>query len=411
MKITSLLILSLILSLIGGCKKKLSKKPSEKLSKSAIKPANKPEQFMSIADPGKKKKLPRRKPSPRMKTKKFKLVNATAKKLPTMGYTPKLVVVSNFSGDKKQEFAYLSFNKLQFVNLKGKIIAETTGHAVPRIAIPLKGKKTSGLLVVWGRGRKSRKAGINLVLYNLKNNKIEEKVLFSPKSSRPDPQDLYIDKKGTIFLAWFTSKYQVTVSKLPFPYKKVENIDTIKMVSKLNTINYKGKISLVMGRLYGDTSGSDGDLFIHLSKKQRLPLPTKRGIRSMIQGDLDGIKGTELYVGDGWHKNYGQIARAYLTQITIVNNKPQTKLIDTLPNNYSILHLALGDLDGDGKFEIIGKGNNSIVAWFPSKKWKRVTLASVSSYSNFTAADVDGDGKWEIIITSPYAQMLNYRKK
>lgn len=69
------------------------------------------------------------------------------------------------------------------------------------------------------------------------------------------------------------------------------------------------RTEVAIGRLYGDSSNEDGDLRVIQEDGAVEMVPTLRGVRAVGAGDLDGDGKAELLFGDGWHKNYGKLAR------------------------------------------------------------------------------------------------------
>ncbi|MBU1536622.1 VCBS repeat-containing protein [Myxococcota bacterium] len=359
-------------------------------------------------------KLPRKKlpPSPRIKARPFKLLTGTLSKVPGAPRGTLLLDAGDFLGDNKMEFVLLGHKTLTIAPVAGEPL-HAEGPSVPILAKVFreKGKKYDSLFVAWGRGRENRGAPLSLWIYRMKGNRIKGASLYSPKTDRPDPQDIHIAPDGTIYFAHFTSKYKVAIVAFPPPYDKGPTpVDEINMVTKIAMVSDGAKANLMLGRLYGDVAGSEGDLFIHVDKTQRVLLPSKRGVRSLLSATFDTSLGECLYAGDGWHKNYGQIARAHLAQFKKVKDKWERKELDTLQNNFAILSLGMGDLDGDKKMELVGKGNNSLVVWYPHKNWKRLDLAHASGYKPIVVKDIDGDGISEILISEPQPGIIRLRK-
>ena len=77
-----------------------------------------------------------------------------------------------------------------------------------------------------------------------------------------------------------------------------------------------GSDQALVGRIYGDKPKSDGDLRLMGKGVTARTLPTLRGVRSLAVADLDGDKRDEVLVGDGWHYAYGKqaIARVRLLE-------------------------------------------------------------------------------------------------
>jgi len=70
-----------------------------------------------------------------------------------------------------------------------------------------------------------------------------------------------------------------------------------------------GSVEVAIGRLYGETKDSDGDLRVLRADGSHEVVPTLRGVRAVGAGDVDGDGVPDLLFGDGWHKRYGTEAR------------------------------------------------------------------------------------------------------
>ena len=99
--------------------------------------------------------------------------------------------------------------------------------------------------------------------------------------------------------------------------------------------------------------------YVEDAKSGATPLTTTRGIyRALCAGDLDGDGRDELYLGDGWDRNYGRIAAARLAVVTAGSGKDvfDYRLIEELrtPASLNALEaLAVRDVDEDGKPELV----------------------------------------------------------
>ncbi len=115
-----------------------------------------------------------------------------------------------------------------------------------------------------------------------------------------------------LWISFFSSKYLTTIGYLTptagGPWSFTETA-SIRMGDSLDVV---GDLVFV-GRSYGDIQGQDGDLLL-LTGGNRTVLPSYRGVRSVrVVGD---VSNHQVYIGDGWHMNYGQLAQGRLSVLS-----------------------------------------------------------------------------------------------
>ncbi len=360
-------------------------------------------------------KRPRQAPSPMVKPHCFQLVNAQKRLLPFAPRNTLCFTAGDFTGDKKLELLFLTPGEIYVYSNEGTLIAQAKGP-VQGNAAPLRvvthrerGRPHESFFVAWGRHTIARQGTISLWRYTLTGKKIKATNLYSPKSKRHDVQDLRVDSAGTLLFAFFTSKYEVEVRRFPPPYNSAPTL--VQRANMISQVAFYKAGSTLIGRIYGDTPGSDGELYRLTKGVKSPPFPTQGGVRALLTPRVKAGSTNPIlaYVGDGWNKNYGKKARAYLAAITSKGGKLQRRLLDTLPMDFALFSLAQGDLDGDKKLEIVGKGNNTLAMWRPNEKYKRHVLAYLSGYDPIVLRDVDGDGRDEILLSKPSPMLLSLR--
>ena len=81
------------------------------------------------------------------------------------------------------------------------------------------------------------------------------------------------------------------------------------MARAVGDFDADGKPEVAVGRLYGDQKGEPGDLRVLQDDGSSEVIDTLRGVRALSAADLNGDGHAELLFGDGWHINYGKLAR------------------------------------------------------------------------------------------------------
>lgn len=234
--------------------------------------------------------------------------------------------------------------------------------------------------------------------------------IYRQPSARPEVTSLVIrdldgDGRLDILFAYFASKYvcDVRLAHQRDGDWSIEALPSVRMGAHVDAMLQPQQI--VVGRPYGDPSGDDkapiGDAFV-LDGEARLPLPTVRGVSAVAVGDLDSDGRPEIVLADGWHANYGKIARCRLTVLWRDGDGWRAELVEDLPGHIRFETIRLADLTGDGRPEIIARaalpqslGGSVRVYERTDAGWRGLTAAR--QVQTFAVGDFTGDGHRQLV--------------
>lgn len=265
------------------------------------------------------------------------------------------------------------------------------------------GKNDIVLLNGWS-GYKDDEVSINILICHKGNWLTRE--IYSKSSPRPQPvflevNDLNGDGNNEIIASYFESKYMVETVVLSENSGdwtvETAYVDRMAMARDVGLLGENEPVQVV-GRVYGDSIGETGDAYI-LKGNDRHDLGVYRGVRAAIRiGDGNNDGTNEIYVGDGWHQNYGKMARARLSVITTDGGDTHYSLIEDIKGQTDVGQIEIADITGDGENELIVSGNLSARIYkFDNDQWKVFSDTSLKS-GQLIAGNISGNKKKELII-------------
>jgi len=358
--------------------------------------------------------------NPRIKEPSFFVDEKTVEivRLPAGDGPVQYVLAGRFDGSQKTQLAYVMADRIQFRAIDGAALATVQHTGFPRLVRLIFGPRTGPdrVLVGWGRNPAGRSAEdrISFTVTDVSGRTPEKKltgvheIIHQTTSQRADPQDAVVTSDGSIYLAWFSDKYTVQVARRAASGGEVQKLVTASMIGRLAVIPAAaGDPQVFVARVYGDEPGSSGGLY-QLVGTQLKPLPTVRGVRGLWAGqNKDGL---ELWVGDGWDKDYGKVARAFLSMITIQGEKVERRQVAELTAGYSVMSIAPCDWYGPQKPGFVIKTNNQLLWIDQAAAAAPVVIAQWGSLADPVVVDLDGDRKQEILIVSGEPILLKARK-
>ncbi len=336
--------------------------------------------------------------------------------LPSPEATTHLALAGRFDPSGKMLYAFVSSNKIHITNTRGETICMAAHQGHPRLARVFSGKngQPDRLVVGWGRPLTGPSTVDRISFTSIHCKKTEvgimeaHEVLFETTSPRADPVDARMAADGSIYLAWFSEKFSVQISRRLPGTKEFTGLFSTTMVSQMAIVERGDNThALAIGRIYGDIPGSDGGLYLHDENGLR-KLPTTRGVRGVF------FEKTEdsfiLWAGDGWDKNYGGVAKAYLAAITPKGDGFERREVLDIEGSYSVYSIEKMDFDGTGKPGYLLKTNNQVLYHDPHGTEKPRLIAQWGGMAEPVVVDMDGDKKHEIILPSPRPVLLRSRK-
>ncbi len=266
---------------------------------------------------------------------------------------------------------------------------EAQGVLQAWMAHDLDGDGREEVVASFGVGRGAVDAPLEIVLIERTGKAVLARILWTSRGERnqasslaPWPRD---DGTFDVYAAAYTSRFDVggAVVRRDGGLAGWQEGHSVRMGAARAVADFDGdgRPEVAVGRMYGDTPDADGDLRVIQEDGTVEPVPTLRGVRAVGAGDLDGDGRAELLFGDGWHKNYGKVAR-YRPHVARRGSDGRwtTQLLEERADQYAVETIL-----ADGPRVVVGGSSSASVYEQGSSGWTALGAPVQTSISGAVA--------------------------
>lgn len=307
-----------------------------------------------------------------------------------------LAVFADLDGDGAAELVTVDDEYLRVYQPGGQPLAAraVSGGAQVLEAHDVDGDGKAELLLGLGETVAHRGAKTQVLLLRLVGRELSLESIAMPDSERAEVVALLAlprkhpwshsalgaERQATLLVAHFESRFVVRLSTASRGENEWQLMPraSVRMATSivLGDTDGDGTPEVIVGRVYGDAPNTDGDAFVLGADGSRIPIPTTRGVRGLAVVDLDGDGRDDVLLGDGWHSNYGKLARAQLTVARRGTDGFRSETVARFDGQFTLWQLLAADLNGDGAPEVVVRGSGHVELLSPALGWQAARVAS-----------------------------------
>ncbi|MBX3250597.1 MAG: VCBS repeat-containing protein, partial [Myxococcales bacterium] len=328
-----------------------------------------------------------------------------------------MAAVGDLTSDPGHELVVADATRLRVVTRAGDEVASRPAPAGVQVltTADLDGDGSAEILAGFGRTREHPEGAARAAVYRLRDGALHEELLIAPETERaeiaaivPWPRAGRVD----LLVAHFDSRFFVTVSRARFASGAWElaPVAQLRMATSyaLGDLDGDGALEVVVGRVYGDSQPEEGDAFVLLEGGARRPIPTTRGVRGLAVLDTDGDGRAEVFLGDGWHRNYGQLARGQLTVARQGDDGFSSETVLQMPGQYTLWQIVPADLYGDGSATFVARASTEVyVLRRDASGWSSARVGGEARH--VAVGDLDGRPGDEVVLLTDPPEILSFR--
>ncbi|MGN6107335.1 MAG: FG-GAP repeat domain-containing protein [Kofleriaceae bacterium] len=318
--------------------------------------------------------------------------------------------MGDLDGDGAAELVVADANQLRVLDRTGRQLAAAPAIAGIQVLVvaDVDGDGRAEILAGWGASREHLAGPARVTLHRYRKGALTADTVFAPETARQDVVSVVpIPEEKSILIGYFDSKYMVSavVARPAAAGWQIDKLGSVRTASSFarGDVDGDGRPDVVVGRVYGDERGVDGDAFVLRPDGARTPIPTTRGLRSLAVVDADGDGALEVLLADGWHQNYGTTARALLTWSRYVDGAFRSELIEDTPGQYAIEKIVPARAGGRTLIVALGSSYVRVFARHDGR-WQGLTIAGTAR--DIAVGDVDGTPGDELLILGDRTEIV-----